>query len=67
MGLKRTNPATTTANDDGLCSNMGHFLAAVTVTVGYSDTFADPRGCHCNRQSLYLWCQTGVSVNVVNI
>ena len=26
---------------------------AVTVTVGYSDTFADPRGCHCNRRSLY--------------
>ena len=33
---------------------MGHFLAAVTVTVGYSDTFADPRGCHCNRRPLYL-------------
>ena len=32
---------------------MGHFLAAVTVTVGYSDTFADPRGCHCNRRPLY--------------
>ena len=29
-------------NDDGFCSNMSHFLAAVTVTVGYSDTFADP-------------------------
>ena len=27
---------------------------AVTVTVGYSDTFADPRGCHCNRRPLYL-------------
>ena len=32
---------------------MGHFLAAVTVTVGYSDTFADPRGCHSNRRPLY--------------
>ena len=32
---------------------MGHFLAAVTVTVGYSDTFADPRGCHCNRRPLH--------------
>ena len=36
-------------NVDGFCLNMGHFVAAVTVTVGYSDTFADPRGCHCNR------------------
>ena len=25
---------------------MGHFVAAVRVTVRYSDTFADPRGCH---------------------
>ena len=33
---------------------MGHFVAAVRVTVGYSDTFADPRGCHSNRQPLYI-------------
>ena len=26
---------------------------AVRVTVCYSDTFADPRGCHCNRRLLY--------------
>ena len=25
----------------------------VRVTVGYSDTFADPRGCHSNRRPLY--------------
>ena len=25
---------------------------AVRVTVGYSDTFTDPRACHCNRRSL---------------
>ena len=33
----------------------GSFLAAVTVTVGYSDTFANPRGCHCNRRPLYAF------------
>ena len=32
---------------------MGHFVAPVTVTVGYSDTFADSWGCHCNRRPLY--------------
>ena len=40
-------------NNDWFCFNMGHFVAAVRVTVGYSDTFADPQGCHCNRRPLY--------------
>ena len=42
----------------GFCSNMGYFVAAVRVTVGYSDTFADPRGCHCNCRPLYLFMVT---------
>ena len=36
---------------------MDYFVAyrktAVRVTVGFSDTFTDPRGCHCNRRPLY--------------
>ena len=27
-------------------------FTAFRVTVGYSDTFSDPRGCHCNRRPL---------------
>ena len=34
--------------------NMDHFVAAVRVTVGYSDTFADTQRCHCNRRPLYI-------------
>ena len=28
-------------------------FSTIRVTVGYSDTFADTRGCHCNRRPLY--------------